>query len=125
MKRFLVILICLFSNPCFGKWSWVMEDLLGNTFYLDVKKMKKVDGDYYVWLLSDNTKPWDNGVLSWTRYYQVDCKYYRVKVLNQTHYNGPMGTGEVNSRDRRPDKEWTYPRPDTTLDLIFKNICIE
>ena len=123
MKRFLVLLICLFlSTPCFGKWTKVTEGTLGDVVYLDFETIRKVDGYHYFWTLNDYKKPLLGIVYSTKVYYQSDCKLFRYKFLNQINYYGQMGKGEFNS-DIVPDKVWSYPPPKSLSMRLLKIVC--
>ena len=66
-------------------------------------------------------------MLSWKRYYQVDCKYFRLKVIYQVNYTGQMGTGSIYETYSEPEKEWRYPPPDSIMEeyseKIFNYVC--
>ena len=124
MKKLLSLFIILFlSTPCFGEWKKITTNLIGNTYYLDYETIKKVDGFHYIWMLSDYIKPTKFGDLSVKVYFQVDCKLFRFKILNDIYHTGPMGTGEISTMGTEPGKEWVYPSPGSVKEVLFKDVC--
>ena len=125
MKKLLSVFIILFlSTPCFGEWKKITKNMIGNTtFYLDFETIRKVDGYHYVWMLGDYIKPSKFGDLSVKVYFQVDCKLFRFKILNDIYHTGPMGTGKISHVGTEPEKEWTYPSPGSVNDILFKDLC--
>lgn len=100
-----------------------MVEHRAGTFYIDVVRIRKVDGFVYWWNLLDYPKPTATGVLSAKIYKQGDCKLFREKTLNDFYYNEPMGRGEVASSSNKPDKDWNYPPPNNTNELTLKTVC--
>jgi len=112
----------MFSSPSYAKWEKVTEGASGDTFYVDFDRMRKHDGFVYYWRLDDLLKPTKTGTLSAKMYFQVDCKLFRYKGLSWSFHKEPMGggTGKVNND---PDKEWTYPSPNSVGETILKKVC--
>ena len=98
------------------------EGTKGNTYYVDFERIRKHDGFFYYWWLSDRFKPSNFGDLSDKHYSQGDCKLFRVKGLSASYHKEPMGrgTGDV---DNRPDKDWRYPSPNSVIETILKSVC--
>ena len=97
--------------------------MAGATFYVDFERIRKHDGYVYWWGLADFLKPSPNGRLSGKSYYQGDCKLFRHKVVADSHYNEPMGRGVLASGSNTPDKEWTYPPPNSLSENVLKRVC--
>jgi len=96
---------------------------VGDTFYVDFERIRKHDGFVYWWQLTDFLKPTKNGRLSSKIYKQGDCKLFRDKILSDTYYNTPMGRGEVASGSNKPEKDWSYPSPNSVMEYILKSVC--
>lgn len=111
----------MFSSPSYAEWTKVSENDIGHTFYVDFEKIRKVDGYVYWWDLEDFLKP-SKGYLSIKYYSQGDCKLFRYKGLSRSFHKEPMGggTGRVINT---PDKEWTYPSPNSSAEIILKKVC--
>ena len=127
MKRLTLIFIMLvsivmFSSPSYSNWTKVLENS-GNIFYVDYNRIRKHDGFVYFWVMTDYLKPNYLGNFSSKVYKEGDCKLFRLKYLSDIYYTGQSGTGEVNSRSNKPDKEWTYPAPNTVNEYILKSVC--
>ena len=54
---------------------------------------------------------------------QADCKLLREKRLNDSFYKEPMGEGESFASSNEPDKNWSYPPPNTSKEQILKRVC--
>jgi len=94
----------------------------GDTYYLDLERIRKVDEYVYWWELLDKLKPTNLGNLSGKIYFQGDCKLFRLKILTYSYYKEPMGGGTPSTTDNKP-KEWFYPHPDTRIEFILKKVC--
>jgi hypothetical protein len=125
-KLTLTFLICLFtvllSAPSYAEWTKVSGSV-AYTSYVDFERIRKHDGDIYFWELFDYVKPSPVGTMSAKRYRQGDCKIFRFKILSSVFYREPMGQGTPSSSWDKPDKEWSYPVPNTTNETILKAVC--
>ena len=125
MKKLIPILLCstvMFSSPSYAEWKKVSEGVSGNTFYVDLERIRKNDGYVYWWTLSDFLKPDKWGYLSFKIYNQGDCKLFRYKRLSFSFHKEPMGGG-TGSVDNNSDKNWRYPAPDRADENILKSVC--
>ena len=112
----------MFSSPSYAGWTKVGEDVNGKTFYVDYERIRKHDGYIYYWQLQDFLKPTSTGMLSAKMYNQGDCKLFRYKSLSYSFHKEPMGK-DTGHTDNVPDKEWTYPAPDTVDESVLKQVC--
>ena len=127
MKNLLLIFTLLFSSvffssPSFAGWTEVGKNVDGTTFYVDFERIRKHDGFVYYWVLQDYLKPLKTGTLSFKMYNQGDCKLFRYKILSFSYHKEPMGGGTAEV-DNVPDKEWTYPSPNSPSKVILKKVC--
>ena len=113
----------MFSSTSFAEWTKVGESVGGTTYYVDFERIRKHDGFVYFWTLSDYLKPTETGRLSGKIYKQGDCKLFRNKILSDTYYNTPLGRGEVASGSNKPEKDWSYPLPNSVDEAILKSVC--
>jgi len=113
----------MFSSPSYGEWTKVGKNVDGTTFYVDLERIKKHGGYVYFWQLADYLKPVEYGVFSNKRYKQVDCKLFREKLLNDSFHKEPMGEGESYLSSNEPDKNWSYPPPNSSKETILKRVC--
>ena len=126
MKRTLKILTLTIAllvgsvSVSHAEWTEVLDDL-GDTFYVDFKRIRKVDGFVYFWLLSNYSKPLGDGILSSKTYHQGDCKLFRLKDLSFSHHKEPMGGGRGDVNTLKYD--WTYPSPNSLNESILKSVC--
>ena len=98
------------------------ENADGYTFYVDFERIRKHGGYVYYWKLGVYLKPDKWGNLSAKVYKQGDCELFRYKNLSFSSYKELMGggTGEFNNK---PDKDWSYPPPDSSVETILKAVC--
>jgi hypothetical protein len=111
----------MFSTPSYGEWTKLTENVNGNQFYVDFERIRKHDGYVYFWSLGDYLKPL-SGVSSYIRYYQGDCKLFRHKSLSFSSYKEPMGGG-TGKFDNNPSNNWSYPIPNSVVEVILKTVC--
>ena len=118
----LVFSLLVFSSTSFADWKRVSENADGYTFYVDFERIRKHGGFVYYWYLTDYLKPNAKGILSGKIYVQSDCKLFRFKYLSASFHKEPMGegTGQMNND---PDKEWKYPIPNSSMEIILKYVC--
>ena len=113
----------MFSSPSFAEWTKVGKNVDGNTFYVDFDRIRKHGGYVYFWRLTDLLKPDKEGGLSYKTYQQGDCKLFRFKYLSFSSHKEPMGRGTPSASSNTPDKDWTYPSPNSSIENILKSVC--
>ena len=86
------------------------------------ERIRKHDGHVYWWQLFDYLKPTPQGHLSGKTYNQGDCKLFRHKYLSFSFHKEPMGVG-TGEMLNEPDKEWTYPPPNSSGETVLKQVC--
>ena len=127
MKTLLAISILvftvMFSSTSWGGWTKVSENISGTNYYVDFERIRKHGGYVYWWELMDQLKPNKWGSLSSITYSQGDCRLFRLKILSDTFYKGQMGKGDANGGSNKPDKDWRYPAPNSTSEIIQKSVC--
>ena len=113
----------MLSSPSYAKWEKVGITFEA-TFYVDVERIRKVDGFVYFWQLIDYGKPSPHGHLSGIEYRQGDCKLFRYKGLSLFLYKKPMGKGTEESHTiPKKFQGWQYPSPNRMPELILKKVC--
>ena len=128
MKKLIFTLLfttLVFSSPTYAGWTKIVKSVGEITFYVDFDRIKKHDGYVYYWELGDYLKPNEYGDLSAKVYRQVDCKLFRFKVLSDSYYTEPMGRGTPSASSNTPDKEWSYPPPNSSGYNVLKSVCTE
>ena len=126
MKKITLLLVLiftfLFSNTSWGEWNYGSEGGIGK-YYYDKDRVRKSVKYLYFWLLTDYIKPMD-GTLSVTNYTQLDCSIFRFTILKYQTYNKSMGEGKMTTDLTPPDK-WIYPQPNSSIEVMFNEICEE
>ena len=124
MKKLIttLTLLLMFSSPSYAEWIKVGGDS-NETFYVDVERIRIVDGFVYLWVLVDLSKTNSEGNISYKAYNQGDCKLFRYKILSYSYYTQPMGVGTPSSSSNKPDTEWRYPPPQSPIEYILKPLC--
>ena len=64
------------------------------------------------------------GDLSSTTYVELDCSIFRYKSLKFQTYNKSMGEGKMTD-EWTPKNEWRYPKPKSSGEVLYKEICKE
>ena len=111
------------TNELKSRWTEVVESVSGDTHYVNFDRIKQHDGYVYYWGLRDNLKPDSDGDMSSKSYKQVDCDQFRYKELNLSVYSQPMGRGTLIRSINEPDKNWTYPPPNSVAEFTLKTVC--
>jgi hypothetical protein len=119
-----LVFAVMFSTPSYSEWRKVAKNKSGDTFYVDFERIRKHGGYVYFWVMEDYLKrrKGSYGHISMKKYHQVDCKLFRYKGLSWSFHKEPMGGG-TGEPDNTPDKEWTYPPPNSVNEHILKIIC--
>ena len=118
-----LVFTLMFSSTSFAEWTKVGDTVGGgDTYYVDYERIRKVDGFVYFWELIDYLKPTSNGVLSTKRYYQVDCKLFRLRYLSHVYNKQPMGRGPSETYSPK-NPEWYYPPPNSWDEFLLKSVC--
>ena len=123
LTTFLALTIfVMFSSPSYADWRRVSESVSGNTYYVDIERIRKHDGYVYWWELTDLLKPTETGNLSAKSYHQGDCKLFRHKTLSFSFHKRPMGegTGDVQEPIK---KGWNYSPPNSSSEDILNFVC--
>ena len=129
MKR-IFILSFLFTMivspfPSYADWKPVSKSVeTGNTFYVDLERIRQSKGYVYFWYLEDYLTKDKYGDLSSTMFMQVDCNLFSLKVLKFHFYKKSMGEGDADIQD--PVKEvqsWIYATPKSNYEYMLKVVC--
>jgi hypothetical protein len=123
MNKIFLIFILLFPLPLFAEWVETNKSVDGDTYYIDLDRIRKHDGYVYYWVLEDLLKPTQYGDLSGKVYMQGDCKLFRYKILSSTYYTQPMARGTYSATGNNPEKEWTYIAPNSVAEVPIKIAC--
>ena len=112
----------MFSSSSYAEWTKVSENARG-TLYADYERIRKHDGYFYWWDLIDFVEPTSTGMQSTKVYKQGDCKLFRIKRLSSSYHTQLGGDGTSDITHNVPDKEWTYPSPNSADEVILKEVC--
>ena len=127
MKQLLIITIFLSSmmmaSVVHAKWTEVIKSVDGDTFYVDLERIKKHSGKIYYWELADYLKPKEHGLISNKSYTEAECGPLRIRYLNSTFYKGPMASGTIILEYNTPEKDWRYAPPDSIDEIVLKAAC--
>lgn len=128
MKKLLLISIIIFStlifaSSSFADWTKVSQRLSGDTFYVDLEGIRKVDEYVYYWELSDFLKLTKNRYLSAVFNKKGDCKLFRYKTLSFSAYKVPMGNATPSMTETLKNPQWEYPHPTSAFAVILKSVC--
>jgi hypothetical protein len=126
MKKFIVVFTLLFSlmfsTTSFARWTNIIRDHGGTTFYIDVLRIAKNDRYVYFWELIDYLKPTENGVFSHKVFAQADCKIIKKRIVSFSSYKKPMGAGNGLPYEAKNPK-WMQPSPGSAMETMVKSAC--
>ena len=79
------------TNELTGDWAYLTESVNGNTFYMDLKRIRQRDQNVNFWMLNDYPKRNELGDMSSESYWQGDCDLFLIQLVNVKFYLQPMG----------------------------------
>ena len=126
--KYLIALLTLWlslalPSKSFAEWEWVVENVDGDSYYLDFDKIRRHNDYVYVWVLADYAKIDEYGDISSKSYHLVDCEKSRFKWLSDSYYTQRMAKGEPSEQSNEPDIEWTYPDKDSVDEVLLEEVC--
>jgi hypothetical protein len=127
MKRIALVLavfvsLMLPSTPSFAEWMKAASSE-GNVFYVDTK-IRKHDGHIYFWALQDYLKPdKKTDALSIKVYREADCGKFRIRSLQLSTHEQPMGRGSPSVSGPVTDNRWKYPPPGSVSEDVLEKAC--
>ena len=122
MKYLLIIFTLVFSPTSFADWTRVSESEDGSIFYVDLERIRKVDGFVYFWEMSNYLKKDKYGDLSSKVYIKADCKLFRYQNLKFYFHKRPMARGDAEVEDS-VDLSWRYPPPNSNIENALITVC--
>ena len=125
MKKLIPILTVflsffLFPSTSLGEWTYVTKNIDGSKYFVDFDRIRERKGYVYYWTLGDLSKPTGQW-FSVRTYNKGDCEQFRDKVITVTVFKGQMGEGE--SLTDNDEREWKYPPPDSSMEVVLKTVC--
>jgi hypothetical protein len=122
MKKITIILsLAIISLNSWGEWTYVTNNSVGTSFYLDKDSIKKRDKYIYFWSISNYGKPILDKYNSGKTFNKVDCGIYRQKMLDITLYTKPSGQGDF--RNIPVDDKWDYLSPESSGGMVLDFAC--
>ena len=116
-----MIMAAALSFSVKAEWSYV-ANTDSFTAYLDFSTLRKTPNGFRVWDLHNyNTRP-SGGALSVSGLIECDCKEERIKTLQESHYSGIMGHGEV-LKSSNTAGQWEYAMPESIAEALLKAVC--
>ena len=126
MKKLIIVATLLlslsFSTNSFARWTNIIRDHGGTTFYLDVLRIAKNDRYVYFWELIDYLKPTKRGVLSHQVFAQGDCKLIKKRTVSFSSYKKPMGAGTGVLYEPK-NLKWMQPSLGSAMETMVKSAC--
>ena len=113
----------MFSASSFAAWTPVAKSASGSsTNYVDLDRIRKVNGLVYYWMIQDFLEPGSDGALSYKVYAKADCQTMLEMKLSFSAYKLPMAEGTATSTFT-PDPQWDYAEPDSVLEATLEAVC--
>tara|TARA_Y200000002_G_scaffold364828_1_gene354160 strand:+ start:330 stop:701 length:372 start_codon:yes stop_codon:yes gene_type:complete len=89
-KLLLLIFLCFSVNAFSASWKKVSENDKGDSFYIDINNIKKIENFIFYWELIDLKEP-IYGALSTIRNFKANCSKETQAMLSTSSYTGQMG----------------------------------
>jgi hypothetical protein len=110
-----------FSSHVSAEWAYLTEGTRAK-YYIDYDRVSKNNGYTYFWHLHNMLEPHRN-MMSMMIYGKVECASpKRFMNLQLRGYDQHFGEGN-NISTQSPPKEWTYPKPESLLEIIINEVC--
>ena len=126
MKKITLILSMVFTlnlaSLSYANWVKVGMNAVGETFYLNEESIRRQEGHVYVWSLVDRQKPNHVGYFSTQTYRQIDCEFFRFKILKYSFHEEAMGIGKGNSFETQ-NPNWLVPAPSSYDEFVLQTVC--
>ena len=122
MKYLLIIFTLVFSPTSFADWTMVSKSENGRIYYVDLERIRKVDGFIYFWQMSDYLIKDKYGDLSNKVYIKADCELFRYQNLKFYFHKRPMARGDAEVEDS-VDLSWRYPPPNSNIENALITVC--
>ena len=125
MKKLLILTTFLssliVSSVANAKWTKI-STMFGNTFYVNLEKIKKHEGKVYYWSLVDLLKPLA-GTFSWKTYHEAECGRFEYRDLLITYHKSGMGKGPESHSEDTPASTMRSPPPNSPAGKTIKAVC--
>ena len=127
MRQLLIITTFLssmiMSSVAYAKWTEIGKNVGETIYFVDLERSKKHSGKIYYWMIVDYLKHDASGTISHQSYYEAECGRFRYRNLSGMYYKDRMASGEVISSNNTPDKDWTYPPPNSVIESVLTAVC--
>ena len=117
----IILITSIITKDAFSEWKLVSKASDGNEYYVDHDKTRVVNEYVFYWYLSNFVKP-IKGIKSASNFAQGDCKLMRFKRVSIKVFKKPMGQELLGSR-AHTQKDWDYPRSNSSMENILKSVC--
>ncbi|URQ63246.1 hypothetical protein M9B40_00320 [SAR86 cluster bacterium] len=112
----------MFSPTSFADWTMVSKSETGRIYYVDLERIRKVDGFIYFWQMSDYLIKDKYGDLSNKVYIKADCELFRYQNLKFYFHKEPMARGDAEIEDSE-DLSWNYATPNSNIEAALITVC--
>ena len=122
-KTILMMLLALVSGSAVADWVQVAEDE-SRAVYIDPATFRwdKKRNNVNLWVLQDEKKTIESGMLSVKALYEFDCKAEQVRILFSIAHAGHMGKGDVLLSETDPFN-WQPAVPRSIGAFLWKIAC--
>ena len=115
MKKLLLLLFSLMlSFNSYGEWTEVWESEDGDNIFIAFDRLVVKDEYVFSWIMSSNNKT------SEQVYLQNDCDLIRMKTIQATSYDEPLGEGKGT---KLKDEPWEYLAPESGGEFMVDLLC--
>ena len=115
MKKLLLLLFSLMlSFNSYGEWTEVWESEDGDNIFIAFDRLVVKDEYVFSWIMSSNNKT------SEQVYLQSDCDLIRMKTIQATSYDEPLGKGKSI---KLKDEPWEYLAPESGGEFMVELLC--
>lgn len=125
IKKLLALLALTFiTMSAMAEWSYFGNTPKDEIYFVDQSTFR---GDQLRrgWFLV-NQKDGSVGYKSEKQLWIANCKTEQIDLIQITLYSEDMGKGfVVNSQSRNGSPNFSYPTPNSMMELIFESLCLK
>ena len=104
----------MLSFNSYGEWTEVWESEDGDNMFIAFDRLVVKDEYVFSWIMSSNNKT------SEQVYLQSDCDLIRMKTIQATSYDEPLGKGKSI---KLKDEPWEYLAPESGGEFMVDLLC--
>ena len=125
MQKLLLLFFSLaLSFNSYGEWTEISSNVKGDSYYINLETIKKINGYVNYWQLDDSASGLQSGeIYSAKSKIEINCIDEGMRMKGVIYYSENMGKGEIYFTDNSPPTDWGYPPPSSSYFKLLSFAC--